>query len=230
MTNIHRQSGNIVIYIIGAIFLLGLLILLVRGSANPGGGIDRETLILKASQVRAYSAELQRGVEFILNNGHSETEIRFAHPNHASAYGTYGTTPTAEVFNPSGGGAEWRDNDADVQASASDWVFTAANELSGIGSTCAASSCADLMAVLPNVTSAFCIYINETLGITNPAGVPPQDQGTATLTTLFSGSYTYATTIVDAANNLQFKDEGCFEGGGTPAAGTWHYYKVLLSR
>ena len=81
------QSGNILIYIIGAIALIGLLTVMVKGSTLPGAGIDREELELRASDIQQYAMELERAVAYILQSGYSESDIRFAHPNHSSAYG-----------------------------------------------------------------------------------------------------------------------------------------------
>lgn len=223
------ESGNILIYIIGAIFLIGLLVVITKGSNSPGSNIDRETLILKASKVRAYTAELERGVDYVLRNGHSETEISFAYANHSSTYGTYGTDPTAEIFNPSGGGVEWRDNDTDIQTSDDDWVFTGANVLDQVGTTGATASNADLLAILPNVTEDFCIYINDAAGVTNPADAPPQEDDNFSVT-VFTGSFTATEDLADSSNATDAKLEACIEGNGTPASGTYHYYKVLLPR
>lgn len=223
----NSQAGNILIYIIGAIFLIGILTIMMKGSSTPGTGIDRETLILKAQKVRDYGAELERGVSYILRNGHSETEISFAHPNHSSTYGTYGTTPTAELFHPDGGGVEWRDNDTDIQTADTDWIFTGVNEVDGVGSTCASSSCSDLLALLPNISSDLCIYLNDESGVTNPSGTPPENAA-AQGETFFAGSFGYSDVVNDSGNNLQYKPEGCFlENGSTT---DYYYYKVLLAR
>mgnify|MGYP000326001555 CR=1 FL=1 len=52
------ESGNMLIYILGAIFLMGLLIVIVKGSFQPGTGIDAEKAQIMANQIRAYGAEL----------------------------------------------------------------------------------------------------------------------------------------------------------------------------
>ncbi|MEM6781719.1 MAG: hypothetical protein AAF569_07645 [Pseudomonadota bacterium] len=226
------ESGNIFIYIIGAIFLIGILTALVRGSSTPGSGIDREELILKASQVRAYAAELERGVSFVLRNAHSETEISFAHPNHSSAYGTYGTTPTAEVFHPSGGGVEWRDNDTDIQTQDEDWIFNARNRVEEVGQNSGGGpDTTELIAFLPYVTQDFCIAVNESVGVTNPSDIPPQDIVEVQITShFFTGSYAGGFLISSPGDELDGKLEGCLEGDTTPPSGTYHYYKVLLAR
>lgn len=227
--NTVAESGNILIYIIGAVFLIGILTVIVKGSTTPGAGIDQEALVLKASQVRSYATELERGVSYVLQNGHSETEISFAHVNASSAYGTYNSNPTAEVFNPSGGGVTWQDNDTDIQTADADWVFSANNEIQNIGYKGGACGGCELIAHLPYVTLDFCNYINTSLGITTASQSPPQEGGSVILLE-FDGSFDLTgTTLIDAVK-LRGQHEGCFEGDVDPPAGTYHYYKVLLVR
>lgn len=226
----NKESGNVLIYVIGALFLMGLLIVILKGSTQPSQNIDAETAILKASQIRQYGAELERGINYILQNGHSESEIRFAYPNHSSSYGDISTdTPmTRQVFHEDGGGVTWRDNDPGIQSADTDWIFSSANAVNQVGSTCTSSSCTDIVAFLPNLNSAVCVAINDSLNIPNTSNTPDQLDADVDITTIFSSSYTYADTLTDAT--FDGKDEGCFEGAGTPAAGTYHYYKVLLAR
>ena len=98
----NRQSGNILIYILGAILLLGLLIMLVKGSFQEGTGVDSEKVVLKAQQVQACAGELERGVAYVLRNGVSETDIKFAVPDSFPAIPVYGTYTDSEnmVFAP----------------------------------------------------------------------------------------------------------------------------------
>jgi hypothetical protein len=229
------QSGNILIYILGAIVLFGLVTVILRSNYQPGTGIDDESTMMKVSQVRRYAAELERGVAYAMNNGASETELRFAHSKALAAYGTYGTTPTAEIFHPSGGGVEWRDPPSGIQTLAAPWVFTAANTVKQVGSQCTDATCTDLVAILPNVTKAACIQFNLSIGTPNPNGAPPKETGTFRLNTLFNGSYTYNQNIDVTGEHLTRQPEGCFEGAHASDAnlgltGRYFYYKTLLVR
>ncbi len=225
----HPESGNVLIYIIGAIFLIGLLTVILKGTTTPGSGIDYEAMILKASQVRAYGAELERGVSYVLRNGRSETEISFAHPNHSSVYGTYGSDPTAEVFNLQGGGVTWKDNDSDIQTADTDWVFTATSDMNLVGD----SSNMDLVAVLPYITQDLCLYINEQTGIDSDPIENIDNLGDAYVLTPFAGSFSGSETFL-GDTPTEFKPEGCGReaagGGGSMPDGTMFYYKVLLAR
>ena len=55
------ESGNILFYILLAIVLIGLVAVALRGG-NEGANIDKETLTIRASEVKQYASELERGV------------------------------------------------------------------------------------------------------------------------------------------------------------------------
>lgn len=224
------------IYILGAIVLLGILVIMVKGSTTPGAGIDSEALQLKVAEVQEYGMELERAVTYILRDGYSESDIRFAHPNHSSAYGDITDDPGRQVFARAGGGATWRDNDVSIQSLDRNWVYNAANVVLGVGSSDTTSGntvSSDLIALLPYVSLDFCLTINDKNNITNPTGSPPQDLGTMDLISQFSGNYTRVNVIglIPASiTDLYGKKEGCLEGDSNPPSGTYHYYRVLLAR
>lgn len=227
----NKEAGNILIYILGAIFLLGILVVMVRGSSTPGSNIDRETLLLRVAEVQEYGQELERAVRYILQDGFSEEDIRFAHPTADVAYGDITDNPARQVFSPQGGGALYRVPPDGVQTTTTPWVFTSANTVGTSGSgDCLADSCTDLIALLSNVTQNFCIEINYKSNMENPAGNPPIDESAFDSTTLFDGTYTRLLRIRDATPSLFIaaNTEGCFESESS--AGTYHYYRVLLAR
>ncbi|MEM9469131.1 MAG: hypothetical protein AAF988_03120 [Pseudomonadota bacterium] len=227
----ETQSGNILIYILGAIVLIGILVSLVKGSSTPGSGIDREALEIKVAEVQQYGNELERAVAYILRSGYSESDIRFAHPNHSSLYGDITDDPGRQVFAREGGGATFRDNDTDIQTTDTDWIFNGRNFVSEVGTSCGDSSCSDLVALLLNVNIDFCLLVNEKNNLENPSNIPPQDFQTVDYLE-FSGSFVAQRQIRSGATPEYFsgKTEGCFEGDTDPPAGTYHYYRVILAR
>lgn len=224
------QSGNILIYILGAIFLLGLLVVIARGSSTPGAGIDAETLIIRIAEVQEYGKELERAVGYIMANGNSESDIRFAHPDASSAYGDITDIPTRQVFSRQGGGAQYRQPAQGIQTTPTDWLFTAENRVDQVGSNTNNPSSADLIALLQNVSEEFCRMMNDRNGIENPSNAPPQNENDVEITALFDGTYDNTELIRDTGTHLTQNLEGCFEGSGTPPDNTFHYYRVLLAR
>jgi hypothetical protein len=227
-----RTRGNILIYILGAIFLIGLLVMLMRGSFQEGSGIDPERNALLATQVQKYGADLERGVRNALQNGYSETELRFSHPNAPSSYGLISSIPQRQVFASEGGGVEWKAPPTGVQATSAPWMFVARNAVTQVGSTCAAAGCTDLIAVLPTVTRDFCLEINKLAGVTNPSGNPPREVDALSLSPLFTaGTFGYDQALNTTGGHTNARLEGCIEGnGGDAPLGSYYYYRVLLAR
>jgi hypothetical protein len=164
------ERGNILFIILLAVVLIGLLTAAIQATNNSeGSNIDKETLVIRASDVQRAAAEIERGVKYIMQNGKSETELSFAHPSASTDYGTIGTNPEAEVFNPDGGASTYPALPSDIN-DGSPWEFYAGTAVPGIG-----TSAPDLVAVLPNVTAQFCEKINA---LNNQSG-QPADTGTS---------------------------------------------------
>ena len=174
------EKGNMLFIIFIAVVLIGLLTAAIQATNRPeGSNIDKETLVIRAAEVQRYASELERAVLFIMNNGKSESDIRFSHPDAPSQYGDLSADadPTDQVFDRTGGGATYRAPPEDVN-DGSAWEFYAGTHLPGVG-----SDRAELIAVLPNVTQGFCDQINKMNGQTTPvdtgassaAGASPGD-------------------------------------------------------
>ena len=163
------ENGNILVMILIAIVLIGLLTVAIQSSSRPEGStIDGEALIIRATEVQRYASELERAVNYIMQDGKSESDIRFAHPNFThSDYGDLSADadPSDQVFHASGGAAEFRDPPDGIQTSTGgEWEFYGGTHIPGMG-----TGRAELIAVLPNVTQAFCDRINE---LNNQSGTP----------------------------------------------------------
>ncbi len=221
----HRQSGNILIYILGAIFLLGLLIIIVRGSSTPGGGINEETLVLKVAEVQQYGAELENAVSFILQKGISEEDIRFAHPDADPAYGVITDNPERQVFSKLGGGATYRAPPTNIQDVVTSWNFNGSSSVRSVGN----DGAPEIVAWLPYVTKEFCFAINEAVGVQNNGDDPPRDNNSINITRHYDGRFDIAIASVNSSA-FATKLQGCMEGDVLPPRDTYHYYRVLLAR
>lgn len=221
------ESGNVVFFVLLAVVLLGLVTAALRSFGVEGANIDKENILLQASQVRQYASELERGVGFILRDSYSEVDIRFAHPDAPAGYGSIGSDPGRQVFHKDGGGAQYR-VPSDMISSASNWEFYGHTRLPEVG-----SDRADLIAVLPDVTLAFCERINKMNGY-DPATQPADPTGDCIhsgASTRFSSAALFtasgsANVVDEASFTVKPALQGCVECAG-PA---YHFYHVILAR
>jgi len=231
----HPESGNVIFFILLAVVLIGLVTVAIR-SGGEGANIDRETVSIRASQIREYASELERAITFIMQGGGvSETEIRFAHPDAPVAYGDITATPTRQVFSEFGGGAAYRLPPTDISGAAN-WEFYGHTHLPDVGVS-PPNDRSELVAVLPNVTRPFCNIINEMNGYT--AGVTPEDTNGVCLNagaafrfssaTGFSAGGVNDETDDDATWEIKPATQGCVTCN-TAADDNLHFFHVLMAR
>lgn len=221
------QSGNVLLIILLAVFLIGALTVAIQGTKSTTATIDKETLLLRTTEVKRYAAELERGIAYILQNGVSEADLRFANPDAHTDYGNLSADadPKDQMFHKLGGGVTYRPAPSGVN-DGSKWEFYGDTALPEVG-----SDEADLIAVLPNVSAAFCEQINKSIGYTT--GTQPQDTGTC-LNSGAGSRFDNGTQFSGSPNTL---DENSFSKKPAPQAcvrcagsGQYHYYAVLLAR
>ena len=220
-------SGNMLIYILGAIFLLGMLIVLVKGSFQEGTGIDGEKTLITISEMQRYGSEVERGVRYILQNGHSETELRFARGSVDEGYGLITDIPVRQVFSSDGGNVEYQLPPAGVSNGAPvNWQFYGDTHVPDMG-TDGALSHSELLMVLPNITESFCSAVNRTVG--QDIDLTQDSISDCTTTTSYNGVFSdgpAARSIIDAEVPKRPATEACVRCND----GSFHYYRVLLSR
>jgi hypothetical protein len=224
-TTIQKEDGNVLIIILLAVALIGALTAAIQGSQQKNSNIDKETLILNVTQVQNYATELENGVAYIMQNGVSESDFRFSHPDANSEYGDImaDTDKRDQMFHRDGGNAQYSPPPKAINDGSS-WEFYGNTALPQVG-----SDAAELIAVLPNVTSDFCDTANEMIGLS----ARPEDGGTCINTgssarfndsTQFSSS---PNTTTDSSFSIKPAARGCIE---CTADGSLHYYHVLMAR
>ncbi len=225
------ESGNVIFFILLAVALIGLVTAALR-SGGEGANIDRETVLIRASEVRQYASELERGVAFIMREGHSETDILFSHPLAHADYGVITNSPQTQVFDEVGGGATYRLPPSGITTD--NWEFYGNTHAIDVGANNPGDERPDLMAVLPNVTKAFCDKINDMNGQTavpkEIGGGCPLHDTTLRFTSGAGNQYQDgAVNVLDnAVTSFSVRPamQACVECPG-PA---YHFYHVLLAR
>lgn len=236
----RSESGNVIFFILLGIVLIGLVTAALRHSGLDNATIDDEQLVVNASRVRQYASELERAVTFIMNNGASEVDIRFAHPDAPSDYGNDFTVNAAfQVFSPEGGGADYRRRPSGISDAGHDadpWEFYGSTHMPDVGDNTGGSERPELMAVLPHVSEGFCKKINEMNGYA-PAATPPADTGGSQTDCIHSGStmrfsavqqYDDSTPNVTDASTFTIKP--ALQGCVSCTAGGYHFFHVLKAR
>ncbi len=232
MTSKNGEGGNVIFYVLLGIVLVGMLTVAIRNTGSTGReDIESEDLLLKAGEVQRHAAETARAVAYILQDGASEADIRFAPPDdNSTQYGDIVNTPNRQVFGTSGGRATYRAPPANVQATAANWEFFATTAIPQIG-----SDKAELVAVLPDVTEAFCKTINAQLGFdktTQPTdivnGTTP-DCVMGAITDRFDGTYDDSgpNEMDDTTFSRLPSAQACVY---CASDSTYNYFYVLLSR
>lgn len=238
------ENGNILFIILIAIVLIGMLTAAIQSTSRPGGAnIDKETLIIRASEVQRYASELERAVNYIMQDGKSESDIRFSHPDAHSDYGDLSADvdPTDQVFHVAGGGANYRAAPAGIN-DGSAWEFYAGTHLPGMGT----ATRTELIAVLPNVTQAFCDKINALngqtgapadTGVVAPSGANPGSCLAVAAAGRINDTQQFYTTINTTDDTTFEQDPNTSEARPAPQACVRcdvgpanHFYHVLLVR
>ncbi len=237
--NKRSEQGNMLFMILIAIVLIGLLsAAIMSGNGGDGSNIDKETLIIRASETQRYASEIERGILYIMQNNKSESDIRFAHPDAPSDYGDLSadSDPTDQLFHRDGGAVRYRSPPSGINDGSS-WEFYGSTNLPGVG-----SDAAELVAVLPNVTQAFCDKINE---INGQNGTPTDDNSDPGPTCINSGTSSrfddgqqfYTGTNVNNVLSATFTQDTATSAARTAlqacvkcSDSSLHFYHVIMAR
>lgn len=218
------ESGNVIVFILIAIVLIGAVTAAIR-SGGENANIDAEQMAIRVAEVRQHASEYERAVAFLIQNGVSEYDIRFAHAGLSSDYGNIATTPEHQVFAREGGGATYHPPAAGLQLVAGQWEFYGNTALPQAG-----SANPDLVAVLPNVTPAFCDLVNKG----NNLDLPTPTDNAACVNTGAASRFDNGTQFPGTADNTMnvgtFSSLPATQGCVRCADNTLHFFHALLVR
>lgn len=233
MEKIHNrtsQSGNVFLMIlIGIVLFAALMFTFTRGIRQGTESMGGREAELAASDIVTYSQKVQRGVERILGNNISESDLSFVNTVDTNYNNPACSNEKCQVFNPAGGAVAWKNPPQD--ANSGQPYFFGANRVGSADGTTkdVGTSARDLVMILP-VKAEVCEAIN---GMTNKQTTWAVTVA-ANLTTRFTGNYnTPVGTTIARGNELIQPTTGCFCAGAGPgcAAGDLRYfYNVLFVR
>jgi len=243
------QAGNVLWYILLAIFLLGALTMFMSntGSQSEDTG-SAEKASIHASEILKYAAGIKTAVDLLMAQGCSETQLSFWNDHNKDGtenasdlfYNSRSPTDrTCHLFHANGAGISWRkvkpewlDKSQNAKAGYGDWFFSAQSRIVNIGTWCATPACNEIVILLPYLNKETCKRINQMLNVNPGSHEPPKDDNSAygyTSPYAFNGTFTGNNVLNDTTNFLAGKKTGCFEGDLNPPGG-YHFYHVLLAR
>ncbi len=232
MKAIHNQKGSVIVIILIAVALFAALGYTVANMMRGGGNIGHEKAGIYASEILEYAHIMNEAVKMLrISNGCEDTDISFENNIVAGYEHTPAASDNCKIFHPNGGAISYITPSADVNGGL-DWIFTGNNDGYDIGTQCNSASCADLIAILPEVSFEICKEINRKLNISAANNYMTQENDFFAVTK-FQDTYDFTARVSDdfGLGALNGKYAGCFEGKDAPqSAGKYYFYQVLLAR
>jgi hypothetical protein len=214
-----RQRGNVMIYILIALGLIGALTIAMTRQADQSSGenLDKETIQLQASKLQAYTGAAQNVINQMMMSGTTIDNLELVNPT-SSGFNT--GSHIHKLFHPSGGGLNYEPParppfTEPVGVSPDGWYVIKSTNVEWTP-----SSATDVILAANSVDPAICAYINqEVLGL---SPVIPTVALTGNLFTL--GDMDLTTTTCPACENLP---QACV---GTPGVNSLVFYTILEAR
>lgn len=247
MTNALRQSGSAFFIILIAIAMFGALsYALMRDSRTNSGQLTDQQARLAAQEIISYGDAIATAVQKLKLRGCSNEQISFDGHNGTSKLKdgtpyvyTHGSTPadgSCAVFNPNGGAVNpslLSTGYADPNLVLTNIMhpqsfYVSAMRVMGIGSDDAGTAGSDLVLRVGRLQKNVCLRLNDLLGITNPAGLVPEDVSYCN-NAPFTGTYqACAQAMSNTAPEIAGKTAFCSNSGSDEISRI--YFKVLIAR
>lgn len=188
----NSASGGVLFLILIAVALFAALSYAVTSSTRSGGGdASKETIALSASQIVQYVTSIENAIMRIkISNNCDDTQISFENPI-VSGY-TNSNAPAdyrCHVFRPEGGNVSWQ-NPPQGANDGSPWVFSGGNGVPYVGTSCGSTTCWEMVAILPNLSSNIASALS--LKLNNTATIPKITSGNGLSLLKWTGSYLYS--------------------------------------
>jgi type II secretory pathway pseudopilin PulG len=250
-----NQSGNVLIFILIAIGLMGLLTATLTRSSNTTndtGEYERNEIV--ASEILRYAKSVENAVQSLIARGCSENELSFWHDSNGDgvegAADDYynANSPTdhsCHVFEPEGAGLthitpneNWLDTSLSAEPFYNEIVFADTSCINDVGGTDTTANCAtdgsahntDIIMFVTYIKQSICQSINRTQNIADI----PVDSGAMfanSSNVFFNGAFLNLNNIgvVNSGTSLNGKATACAEADTVPDKG-YHFYHVLHAR
>lgn len=242
---IRDQSGNVLFYILIAVALLAALSYTVA-QTNRGGAqsIGKERAGIVSSEIIEYAQIVGNAVSQLRLRGVKDTQISFENEKVTGYENANCVEDGCKIYNLNGGGIsysapkeEWLDSKYSEEPRYGELYFNA----SAMGLAKGSDTKDDLIMFVPYLKKSICIAINKALGVhLNSDDTPSEKNGPFETSAKFNGFYNDVSDFYVAGDNTSGQDElfssysaGCTKSSGmgaAPAAGSYHFFKVLIAR
>ncbi len=241
------ERGNVLFYILIAVALLASLsVAISQGNRGSISKVNEEKARIYATEILEYANIVASATAQLRLRGCDDDEISL--DNDVVAGYTNAGAPadnSCHIFHTGGGGVQWRNPETiwldTTQSAETDYgnlFFPSTTCIYDVGLNSAtlcdtSGNDEELLLVVPWLDVEVCRQINDLISIDNPSDNPPKDAGNAWEATYdkFIGTYGGDNEIGGVTyTELDGKIAGCFEGTTVPAAGSYHFYKVLIVR
>jgi hypothetical protein len=219
-----HEHGNVLIYILIAVALLGALSFAVsQGGRNSGKSITEEKARLYAGEMLEYGNTVGNAVAQLRLRGCTETQISFEFSGAGHVNNNAPDDNSCHVFHPSGGGVTFKSVTPEAMANggSQNYIYSAFDNVEGVG-----TDDSELIMYGIAVSDEVCIQINKMIGtvsgdtlVEDPADVVADP---------FVGTYGSNVTIGTGTGDVfEGVRTGCFFCG---PYGENIFYKVLIAR
>lgn len=229
----HNETGSSLFIILFAIALLAALTYAISQQSSGTMGLSEEKVRLLATDVIDMGNGLSETTARLRLHKVSDTEISFENSVIIGYANAKCADETCKIFSYDGGGKDWETPVPEI-SSGKNWGFTGDLAIQNIG-----SSSADLVAILPGLSSALCTRINVMLGIHDASTTPPNIA--ALPASKFAGTYLgpplpvptiITSSLTDGRRSACIKVSSATGSAvsGSPLNDTYIYYQVLSER
>lgn len=242
-----NNRGNALVIILVMIALIAALTAVAMRSTNRSAtNMDTETARIQAEKLMRQAVGYESAVNRLRTvNQCAENDLNFDNNKTTRDYENpkAPTSKNCNLFDVEGAGLSYSepapvalDPTFSSQADYGEWIFTGGYCVLQLGSD-DDDNCVDeevaLMAIVPFVSAAVCMQINDMNGIDNPSGAPPEESMSESAPT-FVGTFTAASDpeIGEGSTgvNLAKHATGCFESDSGAWSGANVFYHVLFAR
>jgi hypothetical protein len=226
---IYKQCGSSLIIILVAIALFAALSYALSQQGGSGNTLSAERARLLASDVIDMGNKQAEAVARLRLKNISQTNISFENSSILTYTNSGCTTDLCRVFAFDGGGLDWETPINDINGG-KNWGYSGDLSIQNIG-----SGDADLVALLPDISSTLCDRINTLLRLYDAGDTIPNFGGVSA--NVFTGNY-LSTPVNLTSSKIDGQKSGCIlistatgtAFTGAPLTNTHVYYQVLIAR